>query len=177
MRARNQSRHRPPAGRSAKLATLFLNQEAEEEDATSLAEVLDTLDETYSYHFPSSDAASRPGVASTIIGARRLDQLEAKVSVDFDGGQLSSDAGVLLLRGVEKELGLAYRLACPDSCTATKQPLRSSGKADYYTSELPHRDVPKVPSRSGSAYAVGGQTSGKLEISLLTGATGVAHRT
>ena len=34
-----------------------------------------------------------------------------KLSVGFDGGQLSSDAGVLLLRGVEKELGLAERLA------------------------------------------------------------------
>jgi len=34
-----------------------------------------------------------------------------KVSVGFDGGQLSSDAGVLLLRGAEKKLGLAKRLA------------------------------------------------------------------
>jgi hypothetical protein len=34
-----------------------------------------------------------------------------KLSVGFDGGQLSSDAGVLLLRGVEKKLGLAGRLA------------------------------------------------------------------
>ena len=34
-----------------------------------------------------------------------------KLSVGFDGGQLSSDAGVLLLRGVEKKLGLAERLA------------------------------------------------------------------
>ena len=34
-----------------------------------------------------------------------------KVSVGFDGGQLSSDAGVLLLRGVEKKLGLTERLA------------------------------------------------------------------
>lgn len=34
-----------------------------------------------------------------------------KVSVGFDGGRLSSDAGVLLLRGVEKKLGLARRLA------------------------------------------------------------------
>jgi hypothetical protein len=34
-----------------------------------------------------------------------------KVSVAFDGGLLSSDAGVLLLRGVEKKLGLAARLA------------------------------------------------------------------
>ena len=34
-----------------------------------------------------------------------------KVSVGFDGGQLSSDAGVLLLRGVEKKLGLTDRLA------------------------------------------------------------------
>src|SRR6266849_2765889 len=34
-----------------------------------------------------------------------------KVSVGFDGGQLSSDAGVLVLRGVEKKLGLAARLA------------------------------------------------------------------
>src|SRR5258705_3912003 len=35
-----------------------------------------------------------------------------KLSVGFDGGQLSSDAGVLLLRGVEKKLGLAARLSC-----------------------------------------------------------------
>src|SRR5215470_20325504 len=34
-----------------------------------------------------------------------------KLSVGFDGGQLSSDAGVLLLRGVERRLGLAARLA------------------------------------------------------------------
>src|SRR5258707_931737 len=34
-----------------------------------------------------------------------------KVSVAFDGGLLSSDAGVLLLRSVEKKLGLAARLA------------------------------------------------------------------
>lgn len=34
-----------------------------------------------------------------------------KVSVGFDGGQMSSDAGVLLLRGVERQLGLARRLA------------------------------------------------------------------
>src|ERR1700704_5297345 len=37
-----------------------------------------------------------------------------KVSVAFDDGLLSSDAGVLLLRSVEKKLGLAARLA---SCT------------------------------------------------------------
>ncbi len=30
----------------------------------------------------------------------------------FDGGRLSSDGGVLLLRGIEKRLGLAARLAC-----------------------------------------------------------------
>jgi len=34
-----------------------------------------------------------------------------KVSAAFDGGMLSSDAGVLLLRNVEKELGLARRLS------------------------------------------------------------------
>jgi hypothetical protein len=34
-----------------------------------------------------------------------------KVSVDFDGGMLSSDAGVMLLRGVERGLGIASRLA------------------------------------------------------------------
>ena len=34
-----------------------------------------------------------------------------KVSVGFDGGLLSSEAGVLVLRGVEKRLGLAARLA------------------------------------------------------------------
>src|SRR5260370_28942710 len=34
-----------------------------------------------------------------------------KLSVGFDGGQLSSNAGVLVLRGVEKKLGLAARPA------------------------------------------------------------------
>jgi hypothetical protein len=34
-----------------------------------------------------------------------------KVSVAFDGGMLSSDAGVLLLRGVERQLDIAARLA------------------------------------------------------------------
>src|SRR5258707_14113390 len=34
-----------------------------------------------------------------------------KVSVSFDGGLMSSDAGVLLLREVERRLGLAARLA------------------------------------------------------------------
>jgi hypothetical protein len=34
-----------------------------------------------------------------------------KLSVGFDGGQLSSDGGVLLLRGIEKRLGLSARLA------------------------------------------------------------------
>jgi hypothetical protein len=37
--------------------------------------------------------------------------MRKKVSVAFDGGLLSSDAGVLLLREVEKKLGLAARLA------------------------------------------------------------------
>ena len=34
-----------------------------------------------------------------------------KVCIAFDGGMLSSDAGVLLLRGVEQQLGIAARLA------------------------------------------------------------------
>ena len=34
-----------------------------------------------------------------------------KVSVAFDGGMLSSNGGVVLLRGVERRLGLAVRLA------------------------------------------------------------------
>ncbi|MGH7057882.1 MAG: IS1380 family transposase [Acetobacteraceae bacterium] len=41
-----------------------------------------------------------------------------KVSVGFDGGRLSSDGGVLLLRGVERKLGLARRLA---SCLRDKR--------------------------------------------------------
>ena len=34
-----------------------------------------------------------------------------KVSAAFDGGRLSSNGGVLLLRAVERKLGLAERLA------------------------------------------------------------------
>jgi len=32
-----------------------------------------------------------------------------KLSVGFDGGQLSSDAGALLLRGAEKKIGIDAR--------------------------------------------------------------------
>ena len=43
-----------------------------------------------------------------------------KVSVGFDGGRLSSDGGVLLLRDVERRLGLAARLAgCMNDRRAT----------------------------------------------------------
>ena len=34
-----------------------------------------------------------------------------KLGVGFDGGQLSSDAGVLLLRDVERRIGIARRLS------------------------------------------------------------------
>ena len=34
-----------------------------------------------------------------------------KLTVGFDGGQLSSDTGVLLLRGAEKRIGICARLA------------------------------------------------------------------
>ena len=49
-----------------------------------------------------------------------------KLSVGFDGGQLSSDAGVLVLRGVEKKLGLAARLA---SCIRDR---RKAERIDEY---------------------------------------------
>src|SRR4029434_9183541 len=41
-----------------------------------------------------------------------------KLSVGFDGGQLSSDAGVLVLRGVERNVGLAARRA---SCSRDRR--------------------------------------------------------
>ena len=34
-----------------------------------------------------------------------------KINVGFDGGRRSSDGGMLLLRGVEQQLGIAERLA------------------------------------------------------------------
>src|SRR5665213_2831139 len=48
-----------------------------------------------------------------------------KVSVAFDGGMLSSDAGVLLLRGVERRLGIAARLA---TCVKDR---RDSDRVDH----------------------------------------------
>ena len=50
-----------------------------------------------------------------------------KLSVGFDGGQLSSDAGVLVLRGVEKKLGLAAatsRRCSPPSWERTRRTSR-----------------------------------------------------
>jgi hypothetical protein len=44
------------------------------------------------------------------------------VMARFDGGMLSSDAGILVLREVEKRLGMAERLAgCIDDPRAQKQ--------------------------------------------------------
>ena len=45
-----------------------------------------------------------------------------KITAAFDGGRLSSDGGVLLLRGVERRLGIAERLAAcmPDRRDPTR---------------------------------------------------------
>jgi len=53
-----------------------------------------------------------------------------KVSVAFDGGMLSSDAGVLLLRGVERRLGIAARLA---TCVKDR---RDSDRIDHTVEEM-----------------------------------------
>src|ERR1019366_4943850 len=53
-----------------------------------------------------------------------------KVSVAFDGGMLSSDAGVLLLRGVERRLGIAARLA---TCLKDR---RDSARIDHTVEEM-----------------------------------------
>jgi len=45
-----------------------------------------------------------------------------KVSVAFDGGLLSSDAGVLLLRGVEKKLGWRRGLRRASGNGASQRP-------------------------------------------------------
>ena len=45
-----------------------------------------------------------------------------EITATFDGGQLSSDGGVLMLREIEKGLGLAAMLsACmPDACVQSR---------------------------------------------------------
>lgn len=53
-----------------------------------------------------------------------------KVSVAFDGGLLSSDGGVLLLRGVERRLGIAERLA---GCMADR---RDPTRIDHTLGEM-----------------------------------------
>ena len=53
-----------------------------------------------------------------------------KVTLAFDGGRLSSDAGVLLLREVERELGIAERLA---ACVTDR---RDAAKLDHTVVEM-----------------------------------------
>ena len=53
-----------------------------------------------------------------------------KVSVGFDGGRLSSDGGVMLLRAVERRLGLAERLA---GCAADR---RDPGRIEHAVVEM-----------------------------------------
>ena len=79
-----------------------------------------------------------------------------KLSVGFDGGQLSSDAGVLVLRGVEKKLGLAARLAscirdrrkperiedgCSNNAGATPELASLVGARAVMTSEVEDRSL------------------------------------
>jgi hypothetical protein len=52
------------------------------------------------------------------------------VSVAFDGGRLTSDAGVLLLAEVERRLGIAERLAC---CLADP---RAPGRVHHTLAEM-----------------------------------------
>jgi hypothetical protein len=54
-----------------------------------------------------------------------------KVSVGFDGGMLSSDAGVLLLRGIERRLALSERLA------ACMRDRRDQTRIDHTLEEMP----------------------------------------
>ena len=53
-----------------------------------------------------------------------------KVTLAFDGGRLSSDAGVLLLREVERELGIAERLA---ACVTDR---RDAARIDHTVVEM-----------------------------------------
>ena len=45
-----------------------------------------------------------------------------KLTIDFDGGNQSSDAGLLLLRGAEKKIGVCARLA--DAMRDRRDPTR-----------------------------------------------------
>src|SRR5258706_5668334 len=59
-----------------------------------------------------------------------------KVSVGFDGGQLSSDAGVLVLRGVEKKLGLAARPCVVHAGPAQSRAHRAPARGDVAASDV-----------------------------------------
>jgi hypothetical protein len=59
-----------------------------------------------------------------------LGRVALPVSVSFDGGSLSSDGGVLVLRDVERRLGLAERLA---GCIGDR---RDSSRIDHKLIEL-----------------------------------------
>ncbi len=72
----------------------------------------------------------------------------------FDGGRLSSDGGVLMLRGIEKRLGLAARLA---GCLADARDPASTthSYADMIGARLFAIALPRVSRHSRSASTIG----------------------
>jgi hypothetical protein len=83
-----------------------------------------------------------------------------KMSVGFDGGMLSFDAGVLLLRGIERRLGLSDQLA---ACmrdrrdqTRIDHPLEEMLRLRMFAIAAGYEDMPRAqktlrPRRFGDA--------------------------
>ena len=64
------------------------------------------------YTIPGSDAMQATITPPLHLAPLHLAPVEAKaVALDFDGGRLSSDAGLLLLKDPDEQLGLTYNLA------------------------------------------------------------------
>jgi len=72
-----------------------------------------------------------------LSGTRLIPPVENKeLCARFDGGRLSSDGGALVLRGIEKRLGLAAHLV--DCLTDTRDPANTTHTyADMIAARIP----------------------------------------
>src|SRR2546430_3978750 len=93
------------------------------------------------------------------------------VHVAFDGGRLTSDAGILLLAAIEQRLGIAERLAdCIEDPRAPERVRHGLSEMIRYRALLiaagyphgPHCDLPQTP--SGLKMAGGGVPQDRADL-------------
>ena len=90
-----------------------------------------------------SDAATPAMVEDNLLPFSFPAVERKKVTAAFDGGRITSDGGVMLLAAIEKDLGIADRLALRGKNAAAFATIASRDNAPIQKSTLSNTAVPK----------------------------------